>query len=73
MGRKLHWALKKNNHFLSWMCCAIEQIHLPISTIHYETTALFETRQQARTVLKKLSKSFSGYQPVRVRIDLIEV
>ena len=73
-GRRLHWALKsKRGDYISWMNCAIAGVHLPITTIHYETSALFETRQQARTVANKLPDGFDGYQPVRVRVDLVEV
>lgn len=72
-GRRLHWALRKDEQYLSWMNCALEDVHLPVTTIHYESVALFETRKQARTVANKMPKAFAGYQPVRVRVDLVEI
>jgi hypothetical protein len=73
-SRRLHWALKnKRGDYLTWMSCALFGVHLPITTIHYETSALFETRQQARHIAGKMPEGFEGYQPVRVRVDLVEV
>jgi hypothetical protein len=73
-GRRLHWALKnKRGDYLTWMSCAILGVHLPITTIHYEQAALFETRHQARFVAGKMPDAFDGYVPVRVRVDLVEV
>lgn len=73
-GRRLYWALKKNDFdYLSWTACAIMGVGLPMTTIHYQSTALFETRAKARYVASKLKGDFTGYQPIRVRVDLVEV
>ena len=73
VGRRLHWALRsRKGDYVGWCMCAVLGVPMPLTATHYESTALFETRQQARIIAKK-HEALKGYQPVRVRVDLVEV
>ena len=74
VGRRLHWVLKNNKgECLNWVICASLGVHLPLTAIHYENAALFETRKQARYIASKLPTGFGYYRAARVRVDLVEV
>lgn len=68
-GRKIYWALIKGGVMLSALQISVIS-DVPMYSRAIETAALFNTRQQARTVASNLPPGFAGYEPVKVRVCL---
>ena len=68
-GRKIYWALINGGVMLSALQASIIT-DLPLTSRSIETAALFNTRQQARSIASKLPPGFAGYEPVKVRVCL---